>query len=37
MKLHASILLVDDDSVFRQVLTGELRRAGLDVSVAASG
>ncbi|MFZ5926530.1 MAG: sigma-54-dependent transcriptional regulator [Acidobacteriota bacterium] len=37
MKLHASILLVDDDSVFRQVLTGELRRAGLDVSGAASG
>ncbi len=33
----ASILLVDDDSAFRHVMAGELRRLGHDVAAAASG
>ena len=37
MKTTASILLVDDDSAFRHVMSGELRRSGHDVAVAASG
>jgi DNA-binding NtrC family response regulator len=32
-----SILLVDDDSAFRQVMAGELQRLGYGVSTAASG
>ena len=37
MKPAVSVLLVDDDSVFRQVMSGELRRAGHAVSGAGSG
>lgn len=37
MKAAASILLVDDDSVFRHVMSNELRRLGFDVATAASG
>ena len=37
MKNTASILLVDDDSAFRHVMAGELRRLGHDVATAASG
>ena len=37
MKKTASILLVDDDSAFRHVMAGELRRLGHDVATAASG
>ena len=33
----ASLLLVDDDAAFRQVMSGELRRMGHEVSTAASG
>lgn len=33
----ASILLVDDDAVFRHVMAGELRRVGHEVATAASG
>ena len=32
-----SILLVDDDSAFRHVMSGELRRLGFDVATACSG
>ena len=32
-----SILLVDDDSAFRHVMSGELRRLGYDVATAGSG
>jgi two-component system OmpR family response regulator len=31
------ILVVDDDAPFRNVLAGELRRAGFQVAIAASG
>ena len=37
MKNTASILLVDDDSAFRHVMAGELRRLGHDVATAGSG
>ena len=37
MKTTATILLVDDDSAFRHVMSGELRRLGHDVATAASG
>ncbi len=37
MKTSASILLVDDDSAFRHVMSGELRRLGYEVSTASSG
>jgi DNA-binding NtrC family response regulator len=37
MKKIASILLVDDDSAFRHVMAGELRRLGHDVATAGSG
>ncbi len=37
MKPSASLLLVDDDDAFRQVLARELARAGFDVSAAGSG
>ena len=37
MKNTASILLVDDDSAFRNVMAGELRRLGHEVVTAASG
>ena len=37
MKTKPSILLVDDDAPFRQVLRGELVRMGFDVVTAASG
>lgn len=37
MKNTASILLVDDDSAFRHVMAGELRRLGHEVVTAASG
>jgi DNA-binding NtrC family response regulator len=37
MKNGASILLVDDDSAFRQVMSGELRRQGHNVATASSG
>ena len=37
MKTTASILLVDDDSAFRHVMAGELRRLGHDVATAGSG
>jgi len=37
VKNTASILLVDDDSVFRHVMAGELRRLGHEVVTAASG
>jgi len=37
MKTSASILLVDDDSAFRHVMSGELRRLGFDVATACSG
>ena len=37
MKTTASVLLVDDDSAFRHVLAGELRRLGHQVETAASG
>ncbi len=37
MKKPSSILLVDDDSMFRQVMSGELRRAGHQVDTAGSG
>ncbi len=33
----ASILLVDDDSAFRHVMSNELRRLGFDVATSASG
>lgn len=36
MKNAASILLVDDDSAFRHVMSGELRRLGYEVATAAS-
>ena len=36
-KSAASLLLVDDDSAFRHVMSGELRRLGHEVAVAASG
>jgi DNA-binding NtrC family response regulator len=37
MKTTASILLVDDDSAFRHVMSGELRRLGHEVATAGSG
>ena len=37
MKTTASVLLVDDDSAFRHVMSGELRRLGHDVVTAGSG
>lgn len=37
MKNTASVLLVDDDSAFRHVMSAELRRMGHDVATAASG
>jgi DNA-binding NtrC family response regulator len=37
MNPHASILLVDDDAVFRQVMAGELKRLGYLVETAATG
>ena len=37
MKTKPSILLVDDDAPFRQVLRGELARMGFDVATASSG
>ncbi len=37
MKSMASVLLVDDDQAFRQVMTGELRRLGYEVAAAATG
>jgi DNA-binding NtrC family response regulator len=37
VKNTASILLVDDDSAFRHVMAGELRRLGHEVVTAASG
>lgn len=37
MRNTASILLVDDDSAFRRVMSGELRRLGHEVVTAASG
>jgi DNA-binding NtrC family response regulator len=37
MKTSASVLLVDDDSAFRHVMSGELRRLGHEVATAASG
>ena len=37
MKKTASILLVDDDSAFRHVMSGELRRLGHEVATAGSG
>ena len=37
MKTKPSVLLVDDDAPFRQVLRGELVRMGFDVATAASG
>ena len=37
MKNTASILLVDDDSAFRHVMAGELRRLGHDVATAGFG
>ncbi len=37
MKLSASVLLVDDDAAFRQVMAGELKRMGLDVVAVGSG
>jgi DNA-binding NtrC family response regulator len=37
MNPTASILLVDDDSAFRHVMSGELRRLGHQLSTAASG
>jgi DNA-binding NtrC family response regulator len=37
MKTTATILLVDDDSAFRHVMAGELRRLGHDVATAGSG
>lgn len=37
MKNTASILLVDDDSAFRHVMAGELRRLGHEVVTAGSG
>jgi len=37
MKSTVSILLVDDDSAFRHVMSGELRRMGYEVTTAASG
>ncbi|MGA8579042.1 MAG: sigma-54 dependent transcriptional regulator, partial [Bryobacteraceae bacterium] len=37
MKNTASILLVDDDSAFRNVMAGELRRLGHEVVTAGSG
>jgi DNA-binding NtrC family response regulator len=37
VKNTASILLVDDDSAFRHVMAGELRRMGHEVVTAASG
>jgi DNA-binding NtrC family response regulator len=37
MKTTASILLVDDDSAFRTVMSGELRRLGHQMTTASSG
>jgi DNA-binding NtrC family response regulator len=37
MKTTATILLVDDDSAFRHVMAGELRRMGHDLSTVGSG
>jgi DNA-binding NtrC family response regulator len=37
MKAKASVVLVDDDTAFRQVLAGELERAGWTVTPAACG
>jgi DNA-binding NtrC family response regulator len=37
MKTTATVLLVDDDSAFRHVMAGELRRLGHDVTTAGSG
>jgi DNA-binding NtrC family response regulator len=37
MTQGTSILLVDDDAVFRHVMSGELQRFGYEVSVAGSG
>jgi DNA-binding NtrC family response regulator len=37
MKTTATILLVDDDSAFRHVMSGELRRLGHEVATAGSG
>ena len=37
MKTPMSILLVDDDSAFRHVMSGELRRLGYEVATANSG
>jgi len=37
MNAKARILLVDDDSAFRHVMSGELRRLGHEVTAASSG
>jgi DNA-binding NtrC family response regulator len=37
MKPAASVLLVDDDAAFRQVMAGELRRLGYDAVAVATG
>lgn len=37
MKTPVSVLLVDDDTAFRQVMGGELRRLGFDTTTAGSG
>jgi DNA-binding NtrC family response regulator len=37
VKPKVSVLLVDDDAAFRQVLAGELKRLGHDVATAGSG
>jgi len=37
MKPATSILMVDDDSAFRQVMSGELRRLGYEMTTASSG
>jgi CheY-like chemotaxis protein len=37
MSSPISILLVDDDGAFRQVMAGELKRLHFDVATAASG
>ena len=37
MKSNASLLLVDDDAAFREVMAGELRRLGYTVATAGAG
>ena len=37
MKVTASLLLVDDDAAFRQVMAGELKRLGHTVASASTG